>query len=46
LTDEQAWEVLEEVGSQHDAEFGISWMTLRDFADMMFPKLSTDGRVP
>ncbi len=46
LTDEQAWEVLEEVGHQHDAEFGINWLTLRDFADMMFPKPSAKGREP
>jgi len=45
LTDEQAWEVLEEVGRKHDAEYGISWTTLGDVADMMFPNLSTDGRV-
>jgi len=42
LTDDQAWEVLEEVGRKHDAEYGISWTTLGDFADMMFPETSTD----
>jgi hypothetical protein len=42
LTDDQAWEVLHEVGRKHDAEYGISWTTLGDFADMMFPKTSAD----
>jgi len=37
LTDDQAWEVLEEAGRKHDAEYGISWTTLEVFADMMFP---------
>lgn len=46
LTDEQAWEVLEEVGRKHDAEYGISWMTLGDFADEMFSETSSDGREP
>ena len=38
LTDDQAWEVLEEVGRKHDAEHGISWTTLEIFADEMFPQ--------
>jgi hypothetical protein len=36
LTDDQAWEVLEEVGRKHDAELGISWTTLEIFADDLF----------
>jgi hypothetical protein len=44
LTDDQAWEVLEEVGSQHDAELGINWMTLQTVADEMFPMRSKNGR--
>jgi len=40
LTVEQAWEVLEEVGRKHDAEYGISWTTLECMADILF------GRAP
>jgi hypothetical protein len=36
LTDEQAWEVLEEVGRKHDAEYGISWTTLQCMAHILF----------
>lgn len=36
LTDEQAWEVLEEVHRKHDAEYGISWPTLECMADIVF----------
>ncbi|MGA2254537.1 MAG: hypothetical protein ABSG53_07750 [Thermoguttaceae bacterium] len=38
LTDEQASEVLEEVGRKHDAEYGINWTTLECMADILFPK--------
>ena len=38
LTDNQAWEVLKEVGRKHDAEYGISWTTLETMADDMFPE--------
>ena len=38
LTDDQAWRVLEQVGDNHDAEWGISWTTLETVADDMFPK--------
>jgi hypothetical protein len=38
LTDDQAWEVLQEVERKHNAELGISWMTLEIFADDMFPE--------
>lgn len=37
LTEDQAWEVLQEVGRRQDAELGITWMTLEDAADDMFP---------
>jgi hypothetical protein len=37
LTDDQAWEVLEQVGRKHDAEYGISWTTLECVADDLFP---------
>jgi len=36
LTDEQAWEVLYQVGRKHDAEYGISWTTLECMADLLF----------
>jgi hypothetical protein len=38
LTDSQAWEVLEEVGRNHDAEHGIGWTTLEIHAAQLFPK--------
>jgi hypothetical protein len=38
LTREQAWEVLEEVGRKHDAEYGISWTTLECMADELHPE--------
>jgi hypothetical protein len=37
LTEDQAWEVLQEVDRHHDAEQGITWMTLETAADDMFP---------
>jgi hypothetical protein len=37
LTDEQAFEVLEQVGDKHDAEWCITWTTLETVADGMFP---------
>ena len=43
LTDEQAWEVLEQIGHKHDAEYGISWQTLEDTAHMLF-RPSTNRR--
>ena len=38
LTEEQAWEVLQQVGDIHDAEWGICWTTLETVADDMFPQ--------
>ncbi len=46
LTDEQAWEVLERVGGNHDAECGISWTTLETVADDKFPMTRTDSAPP
>ena len=46
LTNEQAWEVLEQVGDNVDSEFGISWTTLENFADEMFPKATSKRRRP
>jgi len=38
LTDDQAWEVLEQVGDKQDAEWGISWTTIETVADDLFPE--------
>jgi hypothetical protein len=38
LTDDQAWEVLEQVGDKHDAAWGITWITLEIVADDLFPE--------
>ena len=46
LTDDQAWEVLEQVGDKHDAEYGISWTTLEVTADDMFPNPERKRRQP
>ena len=42
LTDEQAFEVLEEVSDSHDSEFGVCWETLRSTADILYPKPDGD----
>ena len=42
LTDEQAMDVLYDVKRKHDAEWGVSWTTLRTVADILFPKFSDD----
>jgi len=44
LTDEQASEVLEEVGRKHDAEWGINWTTLETVADDMFPETGPSSK--
>ena len=46
LTDDQAWEVLQEVERKHNAEVGISWATLEFFADEMFPNRSPNRKLP
>jgi hypothetical protein len=38
LTEEQAWEVLEQVGDIHDAEWGINYTTLETVADDLYPE--------
>ena len=38
LTEDQAWEVLQQVGDHHDAEWGINWTTLQTVADDLFPQ--------
>jgi hypothetical protein len=42
LTAEQALEVLEQVGDNHDAEWGINWTTLETVADELFEAPETD----
>jgi hypothetical protein len=46
LTEEQAWEVLEQVDRKHDAEYGISWTTLETVADDLFPTPTSRRRKP
>jgi hypothetical protein len=36
LTDEQAWEVLQQVQRRHDANVGVNWYTLEYFAEELF----------
>jgi hypothetical protein len=43
LNDEQALEVLEKALHKHDASIGVSWTTLEEWADYLFP-LSPDER--
>src|SRR5271170_6099423 len=44
LTEEQAWEVLQQVEDLHDAEWGISYTTLETVADDLFPKRDTSAK--
>jgi hypothetical protein len=46
LSADQAWEVLEQVRDIHDAEWGISWTTLRTVADDMFPQPDDSDELP
>jgi len=46
LTDEQAAEVIEEVGRKHDAEWGITWTTLEVVAEELFPEPINEGERP
>jgi hypothetical protein len=46
LTDDQAWEVLQEVERKHDAEYGINWTTLEIVADDLFPRPTSRRRKP
>ena len=43
LTEEQAWEVLEQVKHAHDATIGISWETLQSVADDQFAPVPTSS---
>lgn len=38
LTDDQAWEVLQKVERNHDANFGINWEVLECQADALYPE--------
>ncbi|HZU34745.1 MAG TPA: hypothetical protein VFA18_02480 [Gemmataceae bacterium] len=38
LTEDRAWQVLQQVSDIHDAEWAISWTTLRTVADDLFPE--------
>ena len=46
LTEDQAWEVLQQVSDIHDAEWGISWTTLKTVADDKFPNPNSRRRKP
>jgi len=42
LSEDQAWEVLQAVSRQHDAEFGVTWLTLELTAEeLLGPALDT-----
>jgi hypothetical protein len=41
LTDDQAWEVLQQAERHHDASIGITWDTLECVADDLFGLLSS-----
>lgn len=38
LSDEQAYQVLQEVKASHDAEFGVNWYAIEETANNLFPK--------
>lgn len=38
LTDDQAWQVLQNCERCHDCEFGLTWATLEIVADDLFPE--------
>jgi len=46
LTDDQAWEVLQEVERKHDANWGICWITLEVVANHLFPQPTSRRRKP
>jgi hypothetical protein len=48
LNDEQAWQVLQYVDRNKDAELGINWLTLETMAEILFgdaphEEVDTDG---
>ena len=38
LTEEQAWEVLQECEHRHDCEIGFTWLFIESVADDCFPE--------
>jgi len=43
LTDDQAWDVLQECIDKHDCEWGFTWTFIKDIADILFhPAPATD----
>lgn len=38
LTEDQAWHVLETNYHEHDANYGITWDTLKGWADYLYPE--------
>lgn len=42
LGDDQAWEVLQAVQSNLDANFGINWDAIRETADELYPEPDED----
>lgn len=38
LDEDQAWQVLQQCQTWHDASCGINWETIGEMADSMFPK--------
>lgn len=43
LTDDQAWEVLEQCKDQHDCEWGFTWTFIKDVADGLFGSAADAG---
>ena len=43
LTDEQALAVLTKVKDKHDAEMGVTWTTLEEWADILYPRESNQS---
>ncbi|MBI5765474.1 MAG: hypothetical protein HZA51_18350 [Planctomycetes bacterium] len=46
LTDDQAWEVLQECLACHDCEYGFTWTHIEVVADEMFPTPHKSGGRP
>jgi hypothetical protein len=38
LSDDQAWDVLQEAIDKHDAEYGFTWGFIEFMADELFPR--------
>jgi hypothetical protein len=36
LSEDQCWEVLQEVWRKHDANHGVTWQTIEDAADRLY----------